>query len=227
MQRKTIYLCLFGWSGLFNGGAKTDGYGDPNYPDGPERFRDAYRHIIDLFRNEGVKNITWFFHYNYVSMPYEWWNKPRYYYPGDDYIDWVGFSLYGAQTLDEPWEELAFSVQLQNYNDDTKAIDHHKPIALLEFGVTDHHTGGSKSQWFDDAFTTILANPYIEFDAVSVWHENWENDDGTFSTLRLDSSPEAKETFRRWIHNSRFTSDTNRRGKNYSFFPLIYGLLLE
>ena len=34
----------------------------PNFPDGPERFRDAYRHIIDLFRKEGVKNITWCFH---------------------------------------------------------------------------------------------------------------------------------------------------------------------
>ena len=52
----------FPWSGLLNGGAKTNGYGDPNFPDGPERFRDAYRHIIDLFRKEGVRNITWCFH---------------------------------------------------------------------------------------------------------------------------------------------------------------------
>ena len=42
--------------------AKTNGYGDPYFPDGPERFRDAYRHIIDLFRKEDVKNITWCFH---------------------------------------------------------------------------------------------------------------------------------------------------------------------
>ena len=217
----------FGWSGIFNGGAKTNGYGNPNYPDGPERFRDAYRHIITLFREEGAKNITWFFHYNYASFPYEDWNKPHYYYPGDDYIDWVGFSLYGAQTLDEEWEGLDFSTQLQDYSDDAEAINHHKPIALLEFGVTDHHAGGSKSQWFDDAFATILSNPYMKFDAISPWHENWENDDGTFSTLRLDSSPQVEATFRRWIQNPRFISDTNLRERNYSFFPAIYGLLLE
>jgi hypothetical protein len=33
----------FPWSSILNGGGKTNGYGDPNYPNGPERFRDAYR----------------------------------------------------------------------------------------------------------------------------------------------------------------------------------------
>ena len=48
----------FPWSGILNGGGETEEYGDPNIADGPERFRDAYRHIIDLFRNEDVNNIT-------------------------------------------------------------------------------------------------------------------------------------------------------------------------
>ncbi len=59
----------FPWSGVLNGGGTTDAYGDPDYPDGPEKFRDAYRHIITLFREEGVKHITWFFHFNYESSP--------------------------------------------------------------------------------------------------------------------------------------------------------------
>jgi len=33
----------FPWSGVFTGGNTTDAYGDLTYPDGPERFRDAYR----------------------------------------------------------------------------------------------------------------------------------------------------------------------------------------
>ncbi len=196
----------FGWSGVFNGGGKTDGYGDPNYPDGPERYRDAYRHIIDIFRSEGVENITWFFHYNYQSSPYREWNKPKYYYPGDAYIDWVGFSLYGAQTIDEDWDDLKFSTQLQKYSNDLKAIDTNRPIALLEFGVTDGHPGGNKAEWLRDAFNTILNNPNIKFSAISPWHENWENEDGTISSLRLDSSSEVTTTFRELIKNSRFIS---------------------
>ena len=196
----------FGWSGLFNGGAKTDGYGDPNYPDGPERYRDAYRHIISLFRAEGATDVTWFFHYNYASSPDVAWNKPRYYYPGDAYIDWVGCSLYGAQTLDEVWDGLAFSTQLATYAEDANAITSSKPRALLEFGVTDHHPQGSKSTWFNDAFATILSNPYIKFDAISFWHENWENEDGSYSTLRVDSSSESMATVKEWIANKRFVS---------------------
>ena len=197
----------FGWSGVFNGGAKTDGYGDLNYPDGPERFRDAYRHIIDIFREEGVKNITWFFHFNYESFPDEEWNQPKYYYPGDDYIDWVGFSLYGAQTISEDWEDLKFSTQLKDFSSSFKALKTKRPIALLEFGVTDGHPDGNKSEWLKDAFNTIISNPYVKFDAISIWHENWENEDGSKSTLRLDSSEESKKTFRELIKNSCFISN--------------------
>ncbi len=197
----------FPWSGIFNGGATTDQYGDPAYPDGPERHRDAYRHIIKLFRSVGVTHITWMFHYNYTTLPYEAWNKPHYYYPGDDYIDWVGFSLYGAQTIDEPWKGLEFSTILKDYADDFAAIKTKNPIALLEFGVTDGHPDGNKSVWLNDAFETILDNPYITFQAINPWHEDWQNEDDTWSRIRLDSSPEAEATFRKWIHNERFISE--------------------
>ena len=200
----------FGYSGIFNGADTTDGYGDPNYPDGPERYRDAYRHIIDIFKRENVNHITWFYHFNYTSFPNEEWNQAKYYYPGDNYIDWVGFSLYGAQTLDEEWEGLEFSTQLQEYIDSYKELNTTKPVALLEFGVTDNHPDGNKSAWLKDAFETILDNPYIMFSAISPWHENWENEDGTMSTLRLDSSAQVQKTFRGLVRNQRFISSVKR-----------------
>lgn len=74
-------------------------YGDPRWPDGPERLRDAHRRVIDLFRAEGVRNVTWFMYANSGYMDpqgqdYNVWLHPRYNYPGDDYIDWVGQSTY-------------------------------------------------------------------------------------------------------------------------------------
>ena len=196
----------FPWSGKFNGGSTTDNYGDLNYPDGPERYRDAYRHIIDLFNDEGVTHVTWFFHYNYASFPNEQWNQPKYYYPGDDYIDWIGFSLYGAQTLSEEWEGLEFSTQLRDFSSSFYGLNTNKPIALLEFGVTDFHKDGNKSIWLKDAFESILDNPYVKFSAISPWHENWENEDETISTIRLDSSTETLNTFKDLIKNERFIS---------------------
>ena len=196
----------FGYSGIFNGADTMDGYGDPHYPDGPERYRDAYRHIIDIFRQENVHHITWFYHFNYTSFPDEEWNQAKYYYPGDDYIDWVGFSLYGAQTLSEEWDGLEFSTQLEEYKSSYEELNTTKPVALLEFGVTDNHPDGNKSVWLKDAFQTILNNPYVKFSAISPWHENWENEDGTMSTLRLDSSPNVQQTFQNLIKNERFIS---------------------
>ena len=50
------------WNGKWNGAGETTGYGDPTYPDGPERYRDAYRHLVDVFREEGATNVTFVFH---------------------------------------------------------------------------------------------------------------------------------------------------------------------
>ena len=197
----------FPWSGVFNGGAQTDGYGDPKFPDGPERYRDAYRHIIDLFRVQHVAHITWVFHINLASSPDAPWNRPVNYYPGDHYIDWVGFSLYGAQTLSEPWGELAFSTQLQSGCAAFKAITAAKPRAVLEFGVTDGYPDGNKSAWFNDAFAAILHDKCTPFRVISPWHEDWQNEDESWSRLRLDSSPEVKTTVRGQLHNPRFTSE--------------------
>lgn len=79
-------------------------YGDPNVPDGPERLRDGYRHVVDIFREEEVTNVTWFMYAatGYMGLgdksPEEFARidevHPRHYYPGDDYIDWIGTSVY-------------------------------------------------------------------------------------------------------------------------------------
>ncbi len=196
----------FPWNGFWNGGGTTDGYGDPAYPDGPERYRDAYRHVIDLFDEERTDNITWFFHATSYSEPAQEWNKPKYYYPGDDYIDWVGVSVYGSlDPRDNYWDTFDETLENNNAYQDILDISSHKPFALLEFGVTDFHPLGSKPQWLVGAFDSILTNRYIHFSAINYWHENWDND-GSMTTLRIDSSPESLTTFQNGIADPRFIS---------------------
>jgi len=194
----------FAWSGKLNGANTKDGYGDKNLYDGPERYRDAYRHLIDIFRAEGVHNVTWFFHANMVSSPKEEWNRPKNYYPGDDYIDWIGVSIYGPFHPGENYWESFHKIVKENYQNILEISDN-KPFALLEFGVTDHHPLGSKSEWLQDAFQTILSQEYIHFQAINYWHENWDND-GILTSLRIDSSQKALTTFRTLSANPRFTS---------------------
>ena len=199
----------FPWSGVVNGGAKKDGYGDENKADGPERFVDAYRHIIDIFRSEDVTNVTWFFHPDVYSYPENQpWNEPKEYYPGDEYIDWIGMSVYGPQNPSEDYWQT-FSEIITERKDRILEISNTKPLALLEFGVTDHHPLGTKVSWIADAFDTILdeGNP-VQFSAISWWHENWEEDDDLWATLRIDSSPGSQAIFSKYISGtSRFKTE--------------------
>jgi hypothetical protein len=125
----------FPWNGIYSGAGIATGYGDPQYPDGPEVFRDAYRHIIDLYRQLRVQNITWFYHFDVNDEPEEWWNNPVYYYPGDSYIDWIGVSTYGQFSKDEDYIDPA--LMLEKAYSKLKAISSQKPYAILEFGVTE------------------------------------------------------------------------------------------
>ncbi len=124
----------FPWNGSYNGGGIKHLYGDKNKADGPERFRDAYRHIIDLFRSHGADNITWFFHVDAFGEPQKNWNSIEKYYPGDKYIDWVGISVYGPQTKDEPYRSFVEIMDII-YPAVLRISD--KPIAILELGITE------------------------------------------------------------------------------------------
>jgi len=198
----------FPWSGIYNGGAIKDQYGDPDLADGPERYRDAYRHIIDLFRNEGVEHITWFFvpdtmdpNEDWVSFLKESWNAQKNYYPGDDYIDWIGTNLYGAAAV-KGYDWTYFSDEWAKKSPAIQAITSTKPLALMEFGVIEDHPDGSKTDWLNDAFDTILGADY-PFQAISYWHDDWGNGAGG---MKINSSPESLATFRRRVKDTKLKS---------------------
>jgi len=124
----------FPWNGIYNGAGEKTGYGDPNLADGPERFVDAYRHIIDLSRQAGATNLTWFFHIDAYGQPEVAWNDFENYYPGDTYIDWIGVSVYGAVTPDDEYETFRHKLN-RVYNRLTNMTQ--KPLAVLEMGIVE------------------------------------------------------------------------------------------
>lgn len=128
----------FPWNGRWNGGSVTTGYGDPAKADGPERFVDAYRHIVTLCRTNGATNITWVFHVDADSLPDEEWNSMAAYYPGDAYIDWIGISVYGPLTPDEDYQN--FIDRMDVAYPKLAALSAIKPLALLEYGIAEART---------------------------------------------------------------------------------------
>ena len=203
----------FPWCGIYNGGGETTGYGDSTLADGPERFVNAYKHIIDLFAKENVKNVTWAFHVNSGSAPNESWNNYLAYYPGDEYIDWIGVSVYGMQNSDEDW--LSFNEVFDNSYNKLASVSENKPLAIFEFGVADIPKYGDKAQWIKKALGSIREGKYPRIKAISYWQSSWENEDGSITKMRIDSNPESLKGYREYIADPFFIAFPILSRKNH------------
>ncbi len=190
----------YAWNGRWNGGADMSGYGDPLIPDGPERFRDACRHLIMLMRQERARNIAWVFHVNYTDYPAEPWNRFENYYPGADVIDMIGVSVYGAQTpLGDEWPE--FSELLDVMYPRIIKLAPGKPILVSEFGVTRDNPRGSQSQWAQRALTGLLNNRWPGIIGFAWWNKAWQNDGNPHhdSSMRVQDNPALAAVFRELV----------------------------
>ncbi len=146
----------FGKTGLessesFDAKNLVDQYGNPDWPDGPERVHDMFIHIIDIFRREGADNVSWFM---YANTEFQepgtegsvWWNHPKYYYPGDEYIDWVGKSMLFKNTEDF---KDKFEAAYDAWGEVTK-----RPFIIPEFNMLEDRK--SRSEIIREIFSDYL-----------------------------------------------------------------------
>jgi hypothetical protein len=56
-------------------------------------FVAAWRHIVNLFRAQGARNVTWLWAVNVIS-PQSGVPSPRPWWPGNSYVTWVGIDGY-------------------------------------------------------------------------------------------------------------------------------------
>ncbi|MFL5982070.1 MAG: hypothetical protein ACJ74D_00085 [Gaiellaceae bacterium] len=171
------------WGGRFDGGGTPTSYGDPTWPDGPEHFRDAYRRIVTIFREAGATNVTFFFQPNtpagYVEGSYyPPWERYRRYYPGDEYMDWLGLSVYAEpkfQVLpNESFEDkLAFPDQ-PGYEGPYAEITAlgAKPLSINELGLYNMPSEEAKARWALDASSVLTSGRYARIGAVNWWAQN-------------------------------------------------------
>ena len=131
----------------------------------PKQYITAYKHIVDLFRKEGVNNIAYVWHSyaapTYKGHPIENW------YPGDDYVDWVGISVFG-----QAYGGTNFGKDTDRVLQFAKA--HYKPIMIAEsnpiHGISENDTQ-SWDTWFVPFFNFIYQK---NIKAVSFINEDWQ-----------------------------------------------------
>ncbi len=177
----------FPWNGRWNGRQK-----------GPARFVAAYRHIIDLARANGASNVIWVFHVNWSDDPQKRWNRFENYYPGDQYIDWLGVSLYSMQGPEET-DPTPFSA-IEGTMKRLHAMAPAKPVIIAEFGTDVHNPHEPAAAWAEKALRLIHSGRWPALIGYSWWNETWQNDDTPAhdTDMRLTSDPALARTFRRW-----------------------------
>jgi hypothetical protein len=92
----------------------------------PAEFVAAWQHIVTLFRDNGATNVTWIWNPNVTSR----WTDPdlQAWYPGDAYVNWVGFDGYFYLTTDT--YDSVFSATISQVRAFTK-----RPLIIIETGA--------------------------------------------------------------------------------------------
>jgi hypothetical protein len=199
------------WAGDWNGAGQTTGYGDPSFPDGPERFRDAYRHLVTLFHEEGATNVTWFFHVDTWYGPRLPWDTYANYYPGDDYVDWGALSVYGWQGAGPNNSIPSFEQRLQTFHApdypgsyaDLSSVSS-KPIAPVETAASSG-TDAPRADWIRGMFSTLASGRYSRIAEMSWWNS-------TDIQTRLDLWPQAQQAFATGAASSLFDAEPRFSG---------------
>ena len=197
----------FPWSGAYYGGVQWDP--QVNNWKGPETFRRAYRYVVDRVRARGASNIKWMFHTNNYPYPYETWNSAAAYYPGSDYVDWLGLSVYGQQYKDEPNPDIPSLVNWPY--EEICRLDPHKPVMIAEwatgeFPLATAKPSARKPAWIKQGLE-LFRTRYPRIKAAVYWHERWQNPDGSYSNLRVNSSVESLNAYREGIANPYWLGD--------------------
>ncbi len=143
---------------------------DPyRYPWGPQNnsakdYVAAWQHIRHIFTSIGAKNILWIWS---PHPSYGWFNE---FYPGDDYVDWVGVNIlnYGTVAIWSKW--WTFREMFGAHYPELAKFG--KPIMITEFGCLE--VGGDRTTWFDQAFKSI-PKEYPAVKALMFFHYSVDN----------------------------------------------------
>jgi hypothetical protein len=116
----------------------------------PAKIVLAFQHMHDLFPAD--PNIKWAWVVNNESSPDTPGNQIQYYYPGDDYVDYVGADGFN---FGDPW---------QTYNEIFSKVllrlkSYKKPIYIFSMASAE---GPGKAAWISDTLQRIKSNPDIK-----------------------------------------------------------------
>lgn len=162
----------------------------PNSGVTAEDYVASYRRIVDIFRRKGANNVAWVWSPNVPDVGSVPFAK---YYPGDEYTDWIGVSLYSGNPM-------------SNLSTIYRTYAAKKPIFITEWA-----TGEDKSKYYEgypgdakwvESFFKALEQNYPRVKAIS-WFQ-WDKRNYGESDYTLQRVPAQSAVYQRDIQNPRY-----------------------
>jgi hypothetical protein len=163
------------------GGAKND--------HDPGGYVRCWRRLHDIFAGQGADNVSWVWSPNWNNSPAESWNTMDAYYPGDEYVDWVGVSGYN---LHRETPDTLFGPVYRAYTG-------RKPLMITEVGAVDRG-GSTKADWIELFAEWCREHPktggvaWFDTDTHPGYHEKW----------RIDTDAASLAAYRKMATDPRF-----------------------
>ena len=161
----------------------------PRNDDNPAGFIHCWRHLRGIFADRNADNVSWVWSVNWNSSPNAGWNQDRHYYPGDEYVDWVGVSGYN---LHREMPGTLFS----GVHD---AYAAQKPIMITEVGAVDRG-GTTKADWITQFGQWVKQHPAI---GAVTWFDT-DTHPGFDERWRVDTDPGSLAAYRAMARDPRF-----------------------
>lgn len=155
-------------------------------------FKAMWQHIVTIFRNVGANNVKfWFTVGSWPSnafFPPHVWNDQiplSNYYPGDAYVDYLGFELYNARVtapFDDATHTYGYSYSaVKGEYDELCALSANKPLVLAEMGCKDGSTDGTlKPAWIANTLNPVTLKALFPRLAGLMYWDDESNSDGTW-----------------------------------------------
>ncbi|MGB3633718.1 MAG: glycosyl hydrolase [Rubrobacteraceae bacterium] len=147
----------------------------------------AWRHIHDIFEQEGAKNVRWVWSPLADSPTSE--DSLEQMYPGDDYVDWLALDGYNWGTEGPVLSEWRTVAEIFGPSYDKLVSISGKPVMIAEVATAE--AGGSKADWIEEGLLEDVPSRLPQVRAIL-----WFSSDKAMD-WRIDSSPESLEAYSR------------------------------
>ena len=159
----------------------------------PADLANAFRHIVEVFRQEGATNARWIWAPNVDHKLAQLQSA----YPGDAYVDVIGMDGYnwGTTRSWSNWQSMG-QVFGPTY-DSITAWNTTKPFTIAETASTEF--GGDKAAWIRQAYLSDVPNRLPRVQSVVWFHINKETD------WRVNSSAAALDAYKTVINDPGYS----------------------